>query len=63
MDTRFQWDYPTQGLRYARNMAEAFGPYATLTTAKPRGLRIRGAAIVPVVLFLVAAALLFIFGA
>lgn len=62
MITRFQWDYPTQGLRYARNMAEAFGPYATLTTAKPRGLRIRGAAIVPVVL-LVAAALLFIFGA
>lgn len=62
MDTRFQWDYPTQGLRHPRSMAEAFGPYATLTSSPPRGLRLRRAAIIPAMLCL-AGVLLFIFGA
>ena len=25
--TRHTWDYPTQGTRFARTSAEAFGPY------------------------------------
>lgn len=34
MNQKFQWDYPTQGLRYPRTMNEAFGPYATIPVGR-----------------------------
>lgn len=33
--TRYQWDYPTKGTRFARTSAEAFGPYCGMHS-RPR---------------------------
>jgi len=31
--TRYQWNYPTQGTRFPRTSAEAFGPYCGMRSA------------------------------
>jgi len=31
--SRYQWDYPTKGTRFARTSAEAFGPYCGMRSA------------------------------
>lgn len=33
--TRYQWDYPTKGTRFARTSAEAFGPYSGMYRSPP----------------------------
>lgn len=30
---RYQWEYPSKGMRFARTSAEAFGPYAGMRSA------------------------------
>jgi len=31
--SRFQWEYPTKGTRFARTSAEAFGPYCGMRSS------------------------------
>lgn len=31
--SRYQWDYPTKGMRFHRTSAEAFGPYCGMRSA------------------------------
>lgn len=60
--TPFRWDYPTQGLRYPRTMAQAFGPYAELSLP-PRVSRAKTIAMYTVAaLLLIAAALMWVLG-
>lgn len=34
--TRFSWDYPTQGTRFARTSEQAFGPYCGMSRTRGR---------------------------
>ena len=34
--TRFSWDYPTQGTRFARTSEQAFGPYCGMARTRGR---------------------------
>lgn len=36
---RFRWDYPSQGTRFARTSAEAFGPYGMMPMRSKRRAR------------------------
>jgi hypothetical protein len=57
---RFRWDYPSQGTRFARTSAEAFGPYGMMPMRSKRRARTTANYIIAATL-LIAAALLFVF--
>lgn len=58
---RFDWDHPTQGMKFARTLEEAFGPGATLYQPKPLLTPTRLAYAASAVLLVATVALLIIY--
>ncbi len=58
---RFDWDHPTQGMKFARTLEEAFGPGATLYQPKPVVTPTRLAYTAAVVVLFATVALLIIY--
>lgn len=57
---RFRWDYPSQGTRFARTSAEAFGPYGMMPMRSKSRARTMTNYIIAAAL-VIATALLFVF--
>ncbi len=57
---KFGWDYPSQGTRFARTSAEAFGPYGMMPMRR-RGRRRTKINYVLAVLLVIATAALLVF--